>query len=212
MGPRATGMYPGTRMRRMRRDPFSRRLARETRLSADDLIQPVFVIEGSGRREPVASMPGIERVSADLLVAEAGRLAALGIPAVALFPVPDPQTKSEDGREAWNPHGLVQRREGLPRGRGRRLPVRCAGERGGRRAWRGGCGIRRFARGGSASADGTRRPARGRDRVAGGQGAQFAPSRASTARCFSRITVRSSQGTICRPLSTRSRSWKKPPG
>ena len=109
MGPRATGMYPGTRMRRMRRDPFSRRLARETRLSADDLIQPVFVIEGSGRREPVASMPGIERVSADLLVAEAGRLAALGIPAVALFPVPDPQTKSEDGREAWNPDGLVQR-------------------------------------------------------------------------------------------------------
>jgi porphobilinogen synthase len=96
-------------MRRMRRDPFSRRLARETRLSADDLIQPLFVIEGSGRREPVASMPGIERVSADLLVAEAGRLAALGIPAVALFPVPDPRSKSEDGREAWNADGLVQR-------------------------------------------------------------------------------------------------------
>jgi porphobilinogen synthase len=96
-------------MRRMRRDPFSRRLARETNLTADDLIQPLFVIEGSGRREPVASMPGIERVSIDLLAAEAGRLQALGIPAVALFPVPDPAVKSEDGREAWNPEGLVQR-------------------------------------------------------------------------------------------------------
>jgi porphobilinogen synthase len=96
-------------MRRMRRDPFSRRLARETTLSADDLIQPLFVIEGSRRREPVASMPGIERVSIDLLVPEARRLGTLGIPAVALFPVPDPASKSEDGREAWNPEGLVQR-------------------------------------------------------------------------------------------------------
>jgi porphobilinogen synthase len=109
MEPRTTGRYPGTRMRRMRRDAFSRRLSRETRLSADDLIQPLFVIEGSGRREPVASMPGIERLSVDLLTAEAGRLAAAGIPAVALFPVPDPATKSADGREAWNPDGLVQR-------------------------------------------------------------------------------------------------------
>jgi porphobilinogen synthase len=96
-------------MRRMRRDPFSRRLARETNLTADDLIQPLFVIEGSRAREPVASMPGIERVSIDLLTAEAGRLHALGIPAIALFPVPDPACKSEDGREAWNPEGLVQR-------------------------------------------------------------------------------------------------------
>ena len=93
----------------MRRDPFSRRLARETRVTADDLIQPLFVIEGSRRREAVASMPGIERLSIDLLVAEAARLAGLGIPAVALFPVPDPNTKSEDGREAWNPEGLAQR-------------------------------------------------------------------------------------------------------
>ena len=93
----------------MRRDPFSRRLARESRLTVDDLIQPLFVIEGSKRREPVASMPGIERLSIDLLVAEAGRLAGLGIPAVALFPVPDPSSKSEDGREAWNPDGLAQR-------------------------------------------------------------------------------------------------------
>jgi len=93
----------------MRRDPFSRRLARESRLTVDDLIQPLFVIEGSKRREPVGSMPGIERLSIDLLVAEAGRLASLGIPAVALFPVPDPSSKTEDGREAWNPDGLVQR-------------------------------------------------------------------------------------------------------
>ena len=97
-------------MRRMRRDPFSRRLARETNLTADDLIQPLFVIEGSSRREAVASMPGIERVSIDLLVAEAGRLDELGIPAIALFPVPDPKAKSEDGREAWNPEGLVAAR------------------------------------------------------------------------------------------------------
>ncbi len=109
MGRRATGRYPGTRMRRMRRDPFSRRLARETTLTADDLIQPLFVIEGSRRREAVASMPGIERLSIDLLVAEAQRLGKLGIPAIALFPVPDPKSKSEDGREAWNPEGLVQR-------------------------------------------------------------------------------------------------------
>ena len=109
MGPKATGSFPGTRLRRMRRDPFSRRLARETDLAADDLIQPLFVIEGSGRREAVASMPGIERLSIDLLVVEAQRLGTLGIPAVALFPVPDPSAKSEDGREAWNPEGLVQR-------------------------------------------------------------------------------------------------------
>jgi porphobilinogen synthase len=96
-------------MRRMRRDPFSRRLARETTLTADDLIQPLFVIEGKGRREAVASMPGIERVSIDLLLAEAQRLQALGVPAIALFPVPDSGSKSEDGREAWNPEGLVQR-------------------------------------------------------------------------------------------------------
>ena len=109
MGRRAAGSFPGTRLRRMRRDVFSRRLARETNLTPDDLIQPLFVIEGKGGREPVASMPGIERLSTDLLVAEAGRLHALGIPAIALFPVPDPASKSEDGREAWNPEGLVQR-------------------------------------------------------------------------------------------------------
>jgi porphobilinogen synthase len=109
MGQRATGSYPNTRLRRMRRDVFSRRLTRETRLSTDDLIQPLFVIEGAGKREPIASMPGIERLSIDLLVAATEGLAALGIPAIALFPVPDPATKSTDGHEAWNPEGLVQR-------------------------------------------------------------------------------------------------------
>ena len=109
MGQRPTGSFPNTRLRRMRRDVFSRRLARETRLTADDLIQPLFVIEGASKREPVASMPGIERLAIDLLVAEATRLAGLGIPAVALFPVPDPATKTPDGREAWNDDGLAQR-------------------------------------------------------------------------------------------------------
>ena len=109
MGRRAAGRFPGTRMRRMRRDPFSRRLARETSLTADDLIQPLFVIEGKNQREPVASMPGIERLSIDLLTGEAARLYELGIPAIALFPVPDPAAKSDDGREACNPEGLVQR-------------------------------------------------------------------------------------------------------
>jgi porphobilinogen synthase len=109
MSSRITGQYPGTRLRRMRRDPFSRTLLRETSLAAGDLIQPLFVVEGRERREPVASMPGIERLSIDVLVAEAERLAALGIPAVALFPVPDPASKSADGREAWNPDGLAQR-------------------------------------------------------------------------------------------------------
>jgi porphobilinogen synthase len=93
----------------MRRDPFSRRLARETDLAADHLIQPLFVIEGERRRKAVDSMPGIERLSIDLLVAEAARLDGLGIPAIALFPVPNPAAKSEDGREAWNADGLVQR-------------------------------------------------------------------------------------------------------
>ncbi|HET9484955.1 MAG TPA: porphobilinogen synthase, partial [Xanthomonadales bacterium] len=95
--------------RRMRRDDFSRRLMRETRLSADDLIWPVFVREGSNVREPVASMPGVERLSVDLIVRAAGEAAALGIPAIALFPVTPPQAKSLDAREAWNPDGLAQR-------------------------------------------------------------------------------------------------------
>lgn len=98
-----------SRPRRMRRDAFSRRLMREHRLTADDLICPLFVVEGEGRREPIGSMPGIERLSLDLLLAEAQDLARLGIPALALFPVPKPEAKSADGREAYNPEGLVQR-------------------------------------------------------------------------------------------------------
>jgi len=101
--------YPFTRMRRMRRDDFSRRLMRETRLSPDDFIYPVFVLEGRGEREPVASMPGVERLSIDLLVAEAREAHALGIPALALFPVTPPAAKSEDAAEAYNPDGLAQR-------------------------------------------------------------------------------------------------------
>jgi porphobilinogen synthase len=101
--------YPDTRMRRMRADDFSRRLMRENRLTPDDLIYPMFVIEGKGEREAVASMPGIERLSIDLLVKEAREAAALGIPAVALFPVTPASAKSELAEEAYNPDGLAQR-------------------------------------------------------------------------------------------------------
>ena len=103
------GRYPGVRMRRMRRDDFSRRLMRESRLSVDNLIYPVFVLEGEGQREAVTSMPGVERLSIDLLVEEAATVATLGIPAMALFPVTPAECKSDDAREAWNPEGLAQR-------------------------------------------------------------------------------------------------------
>ena len=101
--------FSTTRMRRMRKDDFSRRLMRETTLTADDLILPVFVLEGDGVREPVASMPGVERMSIDLLVQEAKQIHALGIPAMAIFPVTPASAKSEDAREAFNPDGLAQR-------------------------------------------------------------------------------------------------------
>jgi len=103
------GRFPGVRMRRMRRDDFSRRLMRETQLSADDLIYPMFVIEGENQRETVASMPGIERVSIDELLKEAAELIQLGIPAIALFPVTGQEKKSIDAQEAFNPDGLAQR-------------------------------------------------------------------------------------------------------
>jgi len=106
---RAAGTFPGTRPRRMRRDAFSRRLMRETTLSADDLIYPMFVIEGERRREPVASMPDVARVTIDELLKEGESLLELGIPAIALFPVTDSSRKSDDGREAFNPDGLAQR-------------------------------------------------------------------------------------------------------
>jgi porphobilinogen synthase len=105
----ARGPYPATRLRRTRRADFVRRLVRETRLSVDDLIYPVFVLDGANRRETIASMPGIERLSVDLLVAAAAEYVALGIPALALFPVIDPALKSLDAAEAYNPDGLVQR-------------------------------------------------------------------------------------------------------
>jgi len=101
--------FPTTRMRRMRRDDFSRRLMRETVLTPADLIFPVFVIEGRGAREAVPSMPGVERLSVDELVKTAVHAESLGIPALALFPVPDPATKTEYGDEAYNPDGLAQR-------------------------------------------------------------------------------------------------------
>jgi len=109
MKPHETGEFPQTRMRRMRRDEFSRRLMRENTLTTDNLIYPMFVIEGTSRREPVASMPGVERVTIDRLVVEARELVELGIPALALFPVTPPEAKSLDGSEAWNPDGLAQR-------------------------------------------------------------------------------------------------------
>ncbi len=95
-------------MRRMRRDQFSRRLMRETHLSADDLIFPVFVKDGSGDKQAIPSMPEIYRLSIDLLLQEAEELVQLGIPAIALFPVVGQESKSLDGREAYNPDGLVQ--------------------------------------------------------------------------------------------------------
>ena len=101
--------FPASRMRRMRRDEFSRRLMRESELSCSDLIYPVFILEGEQQREAVPSMPGVERVSIDELLREAGEIHALGIPAIALFPVTPASSKSEDAREAFNPNGLAQR-------------------------------------------------------------------------------------------------------
>ncbi len=103
------GQFPAIRMRRMRRDDFSRRLMRESSLTADDLIYPVFVLEGDRQREPVASMPGIERLSIDELLRDATQLLELGIPALALFPVTPADKKSDNASEAWNPDGLAQR-------------------------------------------------------------------------------------------------------
>ncbi len=100
--------FPGTRMRRMRRDEFSRRLMRENHLSVDSLIYPIFVVEGTRERQPVASMPGIERLSVDELLRECESLIRLKIPAIALFPVTPEAKKTLDGRESWNPNGIAQ--------------------------------------------------------------------------------------------------------
>ncbi|MDP2194483.1 MAG: porphobilinogen synthase [Rhodocyclaceae bacterium] len=101
------GVFPGTRMRRMRRDDFSRRLMRESVLSAADLIYPVFVLEGKKKVETVASMPGVQRMTLDRLLPVAEKASKLGIPALALFPVIGAAKKSADAAEAWNPAGLV---------------------------------------------------------------------------------------------------------
>lgn len=103
------GAYPGRRMRRMRHDDFTRRMMRENVLTAADLIYPVFVLDGKNRREAVASMPGVERLSLDLLLPVAEECAKLGIPALALFPVIDSSLKSLGAEEAFNPDGLVPR-------------------------------------------------------------------------------------------------------
>ena len=104
-----TARYPALRLRRMRREEFSRRLMRESRLTTDDLIYPVFVLDGQRRREDVASMPGVQRLSIDLLLPVAERCVAAGVPVLALFPVIDMALKTPDGREATNPEGLVPR-------------------------------------------------------------------------------------------------------
>jgi len=109
MSPSLPGRFPRTRMRRMRADDFSRRLMRETTLTVNDLIEPVFVIEGKNKAEPVASMPGVTRVTIDLLLKQAEAWAKLGLPAVALFPVTPKEKKSLNAKEAYNDKGLAQR-------------------------------------------------------------------------------------------------------
>jgi len=104
-----SGVFSSTRMRRMRRDDFSRRLMRESVLTTDDFIYPVFVLDGAGRVEKVASMPGVERQSLDILLKTAERAVRLGIPAIALFPVVDASLKSLGAEEAYNADGLVPR-------------------------------------------------------------------------------------------------------
>ena len=101
--------YPAVRMRRMRRDPFSRALMRENVVTASDLIYPVFILDGQNQRQQVSSMPGVERVSVDLLLKVAEEAVGLGIPVLALFPVVDSSLKTYDGVEATNPDGLVPR-------------------------------------------------------------------------------------------------------
>ena len=105
----ASRLFPATRLRRNRRDDFSRRLVRENVLTCNDLILPVFVLDGENRREAVPSMPGVERLSIDLLLQEAERWVELGIPMLALFPVTPLDKKSLLAEEAWNPEGIAQR-------------------------------------------------------------------------------------------------------
>lgn len=101
--------FPGTRMRRNRYSDFARRLVRETELTTNDLIYPIFIVDGKKQRDPVLSMPGIDRLSIDLLVAEAAHVAELGIPMIALFPNLDASLRTAEGEQAWNPEGLIPR-------------------------------------------------------------------------------------------------------
>ncbi len=101
--------FPASRPRRLRRDAFTRNLVRENALSCNDLIYPVFVLDGKRKKEDVASMPGVQRLSVDLLLAKAQACLELGVPVMALFPVIDPSLKTPDGAEATNPDGLVPR-------------------------------------------------------------------------------------------------------
>ena len=103
------GSFPSMRMRRMRKDDFSRRLMRETVLDPGDLIYPVFLLEGKNRTQAVGSMPGVERYSIDRLLPVAERCLRLRVPVMALFPVIDARLKTRDGREAFNPRGLIPR-------------------------------------------------------------------------------------------------------
>jgi porphobilinogen synthase len=120
------GQYPTTRLRRNRRDDWSRRLVAENHLRADDLIWPVFVHEGQGTREPIASMPGVERLSIDLLVEAVEEAIDLRIPAVAIFPATPPEKKSAEAEEAFNPENLVCRSvRGLKKAYGDRIGVVC---------------------------------------------------------------------------------------
>ncbi|HYD31571.1 MAG TPA: porphobilinogen synthase [Azospirillaceae bacterium] len=107
--PPSLGAFPRTRLRRNRTDAWTRRLVAETCLSVDDLIWPVFVLDGEGRRQPVASMPGVERLSIDLMIEAAREAAALGVPCLALFPVVPAALKSDTCEEAWNPDNLLNR-------------------------------------------------------------------------------------------------------
>ena len=109
MSPAFAGKFPDKRPRRMRRDDFSRRMMRETRLSADDFIYPAFVLDGAGREEPVPSLPGVSRKSLDVLFRDAESCLELGVPALALFPVVPGQFKTDDAAAAWHPGGLVPR-------------------------------------------------------------------------------------------------------
>src|SRR3990167_6665078 len=107
--PMNNSQFPAVRMRRMRKDAFSRAMMRENVVTPADLIYPVFILDGENQREKVSSMPGVERLSVDLLLSVAEDCVALGIPVMALFPVINPTLKTPDGAEAANPNGLVPR-------------------------------------------------------------------------------------------------------